>query len=199
MSQPPRRLTILDLTLLVGFAALALAGFQFATTRIFPGWLDYSRWPDWIENPAIRTTIYMFSDATAPLIPVAAGWTGLLLVQRSIPPRPSWRQIARQPGMAACFAVVLAFAWVVLCTGVLLLMMWLFSFDVDPLPLGQSMLLGHVFPLVGLSVAAAWFQLLLSRRWRPPRDWIDRAGRVVGVLWIVIGLIWTLRSYETLW
>jgi hypothetical protein len=47
----------------------------------------------------------------------------------------------------------------------------------------------------GLAVAAAWMALLLTGRWRAEPSWIDRAGRILGVLWIgyFIGLrLWSL-------
>jgi hypothetical protein len=39
-------------------------------------------------------------------------------------------------------------------------------------------------PHAGWAVAASWLTLIMNRRWRPERDWIDRAGRVVGIAWI---------------
>jgi hypothetical protein len=194
-----RRLTLMDLTVMVAAAALALATFRFGVTRVFPGWLDYSRWPGWIARPSPRVVLYMLSDATAPIIPLAGAWTGSLLVLRMRPPRPSWRRVWRQPGMVACLAALLAMLWVGLAAGVMLGSPALFpSWRFDGLWFVQNLCVGHVFPLVGLAVAATWSQLLLSRRWTRPADWLDRAGRVVGILWMVIGLAWTLRSYEPL-
>lgn len=197
--RPParRRLTMLDLMLMVAAAALALAGFQFAVTHVFPGWLDYSRWPRWIGNPTPRAILYMLSDATAPLIPLAGAWTGLLLVLRMLPPRPPWRRIWRQPGMVACLAASFAITWAGAAAGLLLGIGRLFlTFQHDGLTFAQSWMVGHVFPLAGVAVASAWMPMRLSRRWPPPADWIDRAGRIVGVLWMTIGLAWTVRSYE---
>jgi len=59
----------------------------------------------------------------------------------------------------------------------------------------QKYLSDEVFKYVGLAVAATWIVLFFSGRWRRSADWIDRMGRVVGVLWIVIGLVWTLHEY----
>jgi hypothetical protein len=44
-------------------------------------------------------------------------------------------------------------------------------------------------------VWATWIVQYMSRRWQKPADWIDVMGRIVGVLWIVIGLVWTLHEY----
>jgi hypothetical protein len=44
----------------------------------------------------------------------------------------------------------------------------------------------------GPAVAAVWFVLALSGRWRPERSWIDRLGRLVGASWIVISILTAL-------
>ena len=36
----------------------------------------------------------------------------------------------------------------------------------------------------GFTVAAIWLLLGLSGRWRPEKSWIDRLGRLLGVVWI---------------
>jgi hypothetical protein len=38
----------------------------------------------------------------------------------------------------------------------------------------------------GLAVAVAWTVLAVSGRWRPERSWIDRLGRGLGAIWILI-------------
>jgi hypothetical protein len=43
---------------------------------------------------------------------------------------------------------------------------------------------------VAAAVAGAWFVLALAGWWRPEPSWIDRAGRVVGFLWIVPYLVY---------
>ena len=53
----------------------------------------------------------------------------------------------------------------------------------------------ELFMYVGAAVGATWLVLYMSGRWRKPADWIDVMGRIVGVMWIVIGLIWTLHEY----
>ncbi len=41
----------------------------------------------------------------------------------------------------------------------------------------------------GSAVAAVWVLLALSGRWRPEKSWIDRVGRLLGVLWILISFL----------
>jgi hypothetical protein len=51
-------------------------------------------------------------------------------------------------------------------------------------------MLPKVAPIeVALVVATGWIILILSRRWRPQPNWIDRAGRAFGLFWIVWGII----------
>ena len=66
---------------------------------------------------------------------------------------------------------------------------------ITPADWAQKYLSDEVFMYVGLAVAAVWVVQYSSGRWRRSADWIDMMGRVVGALWIVIGLVWTLREY----
>ena len=59
----------------------------------------------------------------------------------------------------------------------------------------QALLAEGIFMYVGLAVAAAWLSMLVAGRWRPPTDALDRIGRVVGGLWIVVSLEWTAWRY----
>jgi len=95
------------------------------------------------------------------------------LILRLRRPRPALRSLIYQPGFIACALPV----FVVLAS----------------LPLGLipfSTRAGQVIEIVGqvLMVGAAplaWVLLILSRRWKPEPSWIDRLGRILGVLWIV--------------
>jgi hypothetical protein len=95
------------------------------------------------------------------------------LILRLRRPRPPLRTLIRQPGFAACAAPVA----VVLAA----------------LPLAfvtPSELAGQVIEIGGqaLAVAAAplaWLSLIATRRWNPEPSWIDRLGRILGVLWMV--------------
>ena len=40
----------------------------------------------------------------------------------------------------------------------------------------------------GFTVAAIWLLLGLSGRWRPEKSWIDRLGRLLGVVWIACAI-----------
>lgn len=199
MSSKSRRMpTLLDAVLLVGSAAIGLGMFQWAHRSMFQGWiwmLDHGlpARGDWRAVNLVVTC----SDTMVLLIPLAAPWTFLLLFLRMRPPRPRWRQIWRQPGMLACLAMLAGWCWSLLAV--------LAAFDAtqialpsrggSPFQWTQKFLSDGVFMYVGLAVAASWLSLWISGRWRRSADWIDFMGRVVGVLWIVIGFVWSVRAY----
>ena len=167
----------MDLTLAVLAAALALAGFQFGVTRVFRGWLDYSRWPGWIARPSPRIVLYMLSDATAPLIPLAGAGTGLLLVLRALPPRRPWRRVWRQPGMAACLSALVALLWVGLSAGLILGIVLAFpAWRFDGLSFAQEL---HRRPRLPAGRPGRGLDLVPAPA-RPPMDppgRLDRPGR----------------------
>jgi hypothetical protein len=191
-------MTLLDAILLVGSAAIGMGLFQLTYRSLFQGWI-------WIMVrglPDVRSweaidVIVMFTDLAVFLIPVVGPWTVLLLVLRMRPPRLSWRRIWRQPGMAACLAVLFGWCW----SGLALIL----AMDAGlvarksrfhtPDQWAQRYLADEVFMYVGLAVASVWIVQVLSGQWRRSADWIDRMGRFVGILWIVIGLVWTVREY----
>jgi hypothetical protein len=39
---------------------------------------------------------------------------------------------------------------------------------------------------IGLAVAVAWLMLGIGGRWRPERSWVDRSGRALGALWLMM-------------
>ena len=193
-----RRMTLPDAMLLVGSAAIGMGMYQLSRRALFRGWIWIADrgLPDihtWSTTQALATC----SDIVVHLVPLVAPWTLLLIALRMRPPRPSWRRIWRQPGMAACLAALFGWLWSVIA---LLLAMNVgyvarSSRIITPDVWGQKYLSDEVFMYVGLAVAATWLVQYLNGRWRRPADWIDLMGRALGLLWIVIGLVWTVREY----
>jgi hypothetical protein len=191
-------MTLLDAILLVGSAAIGMGAFQGVRRSLFQGWIwilerglpDFSTW-------STVDLVVTCSDLTVFLVPVVAPWTLLLIVLRLRAPRPRWRRIWGQPGMAACLAAVFGWCW----SGLALILALDVGYVARPRRYNsfeawaQEYLSNQVFMYVGLAVAAAWVVQYASGRWRRSADWIDLIGRVVGVLWILVGLVWTLRAY----
>jgi hypothetical protein len=165
MPQSLRKLTLSDAMILIAVTAAAFATARACALHAIPG-----------SSPVFTvrmTTIFVALSLTISLIPL-----------RLRQPRP--RRLGRQPGTVACCAVALALVFILAEQA----SSWL-----RPVP-GPAMAEPHyrtinlVFNLLRLdlyspAVAGAWLALALSGRWRPERDWLDRAGRGLGVRWIV--------------
>ncbi len=116
---------------------------------------------------------------------------GMILVSlRS--PSPGWRRNARQPGIAACLAVVISL--LMPFPFYLALVVREFSNPQSQLTLVDfpAMLLDllmMVSPYLGFFVLMTWLLSAVQRRWHPDSGWIDQSGRLVGVLWIASGAV----------
>jgi hypothetical protein len=169
MRQHVRTLTIFDAMTLVAVTAVGFAIARLCLLQIMPR-----------SSPAFAVRL------TAVF--VALGLTITLVPLRLRRPRP--RRPGRLPGTLACCAVALALVFILAEQA---------SAWFEPIP-GPARFVPHyhainlVFNLLRLdlyspAVAGAWLALALSGRWRPERDWLDQAGRALGVCWIVAPFI----------
>jgi hypothetical protein len=118
-------------------------------------------------------------------------WTAMLVVLALIGSRSNLRRTCRQPGHAALFAVAGAFLFL----GVQQLAMAIVMGGVIGWP---SNVLNYywVFNILepaadvsGASVVAVWLILALTRAGRRSSNWFDRLGCVLGMIWILLGLV----------
>jgi hypothetical protein len=103
------------------------------------------------------------------------------------------RRLVLQPGAAACGAA--SFVLVIRVAHYLAVRSAYREGAFWPIFSGKDHVLGDelcswVFPwgLYLCTITAVWGLLGLSRRWRAEPSWIDRAGRSIGILWIVLEL-----------
>ena len=195
---PPtnRRPRLSDILLMVAAAAVGLATFKLAVSAALGGrfaveGLIARPARGWRTGQVVARGVEWIGLA----LPFAAAWTFTVPVLRLRPPRP--RRFRSDAGFVACVAAITGFLWATIVLGLVLALdraasdmlaatpeRWLFHYVVEQL-----------FADVGLAVAAAWLGLFLSGRWRRSTDWIDRSGRVLGIFWIVSGLVWGCRRY----
>jgi hypothetical protein len=115
-----------------------------------------------------------------------------VLVLRFRQPRPPLHHVARLPGSAAAIVLPLAVA-MVQCPE--------FFVEVWRDTSGRAwqfwwaQLWVSVLQPTGLAVAVAWSTLRFSGRWETERGWLDRLGRVIGICWIVIGLLFLAGNW----
>ncbi|HEY2158001.1 MAG TPA: hypothetical protein VGH33_20400 [Isosphaeraceae bacterium] len=194
----PRRFTLADAIVLVAATAAGLALVR-----------------EWVQMASPTPPIFHYDTGSmargplcglAPLTrwvvlgwPLVAMWTLTLVVLRFRRPRPRARRLFAPPGVAACLVAAVVLMLEATYTASLSVP----SFFKIPLPTTAAgraadgrwrqmtywTIHAAVENSVGFAVAAWWVTLALSRRWRPERSWIDRAGLVVGVLWIILVLL----------
>jgi hypothetical protein len=196
-SGPPlhRPLRLSDAMLLVIAVAVGLWRNQVVSYSAFP----------W-------TTVKLHFSVEYALIlvmPHVGATTVAVLAMRMMKPRPSFRGLGHQPGAVACLvasaALLLIALWfaTTMMTGRALA----FSQNVTRLPGGGVIASGGVlrFPdtgrwlivygdRVGFTVAGAWLYLSLAGLWRSEATWIDRLGRAMGWLWIILAVALWCRT-----
>ena len=162
----PRRFTILDAMVLMIGLAIGLA-WVIADIRF----LEQYRWT---KSGGLLLT---WVDDRLPLL--IAPVTIAVFALRLTPPRPSRRRLCREPGFVACGAVT----FILVATAVVSL---LFG-ALRGAELAWNLRFYRTYWMVGVgpSVVAAWLLLIVSRRWRSVRTWVDRLGRGLGWLWII--------------
>jgi hypothetical protein len=179
----PRKLTILDAMILV--AAVACG---FPLGRATAGVVYYDG-PGHEQNVVARCA----DRPVRAVLPFLMTLTTAALFIRLRRPRPRWRRLARQPGMAACCAAVVPIAFVSIGFAGLKWQLepnatlWCGDWRADPL-------FGGCGYLAGVWVLTTWLVLALGRRWRAERSAIDRLGRIVGVAWLAVLALWILGT-----
>ncbi len=113
-------------------------------------------------------------------------------------PRPPLRRLGRQPGFGACLAATIGLGVI----GIFLTVPGPNAYSRLPPGLRVNTV---AFPCIGAAVGASWAVMAVGGRWRPCPSWIDRAGRAIGVLWIIVlgsyrlGLATQHVSWEWVW
>jgi hypothetical protein len=195
--ETPRGFTLSDAIVLVTATAAGFAVFKsyYAFTYVYwgPPFGAAARLLGWING--LWSCLILAS-------PFVMAWTLAILGLRLRRPRPRWRRLVRQPGFVAgsVAGLVLAFRLAGFATlrwrvgsdpG---LALWSVRFiwprgyivagNPGYLAFDNDHFLGTM-AMIGLAVAATWMLMILSGRWKPERSWVDRAGRLLGWLWIV--------------
>jgi hypothetical protein len=170
-----RRFSLLDAMILIAATAVGL-GLVRVTFSNLATWMPqvFTKWPPMM---AMHYRVTGFGPLLASSS-VAMIWLHL------IPPRPSFRQLARSPGFAASLAsglgIVLCFA----TNGVEQLVLWVRGMPVVPLYLTVN---GMPMTVV-IAIASAWVSITAGRRWRRRRglDWRERLALAVAWAWILL-------------
>jgi hypothetical protein len=180
----PRRFTVGDAMILVAAAAVG----TLAIRGTLPDLSSLESQLNTAPSPGMRRFLTLQFGLSA-VIPYLATLTPAVVIMRLRQPRPSLRRVGRQPGSIACTVATVAMAIEAL---------WIASL----LARGSgcinasTVFVGYA-QQVSFAVVGGWVTLALSGRWRSEPGWIDRIGRILGVIWIGITALSWSRYYLT--
>jgi hypothetical protein len=194
-----RSLRIGDTLVLVAATGLGLAGSQFWLSAEHLVWSDL--WPR--DSHSALVSLWIATLRSVTVLPVLLlCWTSSVLLLRLLAPHPPRRHLWCQPGFLACVAVVFVFAWKVVAFVALLaveiataglanLSHSSFSDVLSELILRLLDPQGYVGPQgnVGGAILLVWLVSWASGRCRSEPSWVDRAGRVLGAMWVCVSLL----------
>jgi hypothetical protein len=174
-----RRFSIIDAMILVGATALGLS--------VVRSW----------AGPVYFTPGTSFSGKlTASMVvltSVCLYWSIAILVISLRHPRAPLKLLCRQPGQAACLAVVLASLFILINNLPVVLHFRrstrFFSSATDLLLAAST-----TTHQLAASIVVAWTVLVLSGNWSAVSGWIDRLGRTVGTT--ILGLYTVQLFYQ---
>jgi hypothetical protein len=199
-ASPIRRFTLLDAMVLLAATAVGLTMavdygetsleenilFRYGTGEDDRPYFPVRPWGGW----TIAKLLYCSPRAAQILPPFLVAWSAALLVLRMVRPRPEVRGLFTQPGVTAC-VVSLAASAIGITARVLknyyrcVMTAW---GEID----SPFYMLDCAFPIVAsyaaFGVVVTWGILGAGRRLDAEPTWIDRFGRAIGVLWVVVVL-----------
>ena len=185
MPERRREFTILDAMVAVGTVAFAIAWTRGTANDILRRSTDGV--PPGMRFPLL-TSLMWWTPVTVPSLVCV---TVAILIVRLRQPRPERSALARQPGFLACASVgsVLAIqvALIVVAYGLKRVPGMTFARSASVAPTHWAVVRSSTD--TGLVVIGAWLVLACGRWWSAEASWPDRAGRLVGVCWIVLFLV----------
>jgi hypothetical protein len=170
-----RRFNLADALILIAATAVAFAFVQFQGLP----WILAEKWfppKDNILRPPED------GDLAALISSFLIPWTVALFFLRFQRPRPSRRRLFMRPGFVAC--AIASAMMVFLCLDEYRQCVLAYrSFT--------ALSVQNVFALnyrisVSFATAGLWVLMAACGRWHGEPSWIDRAGRAVGILWIIL-------------
>jgi hypothetical protein len=189
-----RTFTVLDALILIAVTAMGLVWWRIlAQYGLVPDSLG-SHFLEASLRERLRSGLLI---AVFEIYPLMVAWTFGLLLLRLRNPRPRLVRMARQPSFVAECAVLMALAvtvgelagWRVAGCGLGKFAVLALRGQAFREMLDNGLSFDETIKQIAAAVGSVWGVMFLGRALRPEKSWIDRLGRVVGVLWMVMYLI----------
>lgn len=204
MSLTPRRpFRLLDAMSLVAATAVGLG---LARGMQDPLWSQTNMT---VVDGSVGAVLHAAARWTILGLPMIMSLTLAVLLMALQRPRPGFGSLMRRPGTAACGAAALAMAIgaanMMALLAVVRVKQSMGPYEPDRLAVVLVDCLIHGVPLdcgmPGLAVTVAWATLALTGQWHREPHWLDRAGRRLGLAWIVLMVLspWIRLSLYGSW
>jgi hypothetical protein len=180
-----RKFTSIDALVLTTATALAFV----------PIWLFYNDPDTYLgqqEDGSMLWSIWLLGwELNILFSALIVAWSAALFVLRLKRPRPNCSRIYRQPGAAACLAIVVATFYFVTQYGVLVCFYHAggYAWNHAAMLIGWENIMAALAGWVDISVPVVWLVLWLGGICRPEPTWIDRTGRTIGVYCTVSSIL----------
>lgn len=122
------------------------------------------------------------------VVPMLAAWSLalLLLGRRDAGTRPRRRRRGPAPGTLACLAAAAMLGLPLAVVLVIGAVAGSAALEPHQEVLAIGSLVGAL--LAGIAIFWSWITLALCRRWQPQPTWLDRAGRLIGMTWMLLAM-----------
>jgi hypothetical protein len=189
-----RKFTLVDAMVLIAGTGVALFWIRYDMLRY-----DFRFLVSWEFLTRPLALVLAVGSLVAIFVPFILPLSVALVALRLRSPRPKILRVFRQPGTAACIAIV--------CVTILTLITNCVapSCFVASIAGRRAELASFVWSSIenseaeapmlwGTAVVVAWVTLWLSRGWRAEPSWIDRAGRALGVACLIASVLYGFAS-----
>jgi len=166
-----RRFTLLDAMVLVAATAAGIAGARSYLAAL-------------VKCDEGLILAHFYRSEISAVAPCLFAWGLVVIVLRMIPPCLPFQEIVQQPGVAACLAATVASTF----AGFDFLRSRFGPFQPSSLDWLLRIAWMDLPRRIVPAVAVAWLMIGLAGRWRRSPDWIDAAGRMLGVAWLALYL-----------
>jgi hypothetical protein len=173
--KPLRRFNLIDAMVLIAATAISLAFVQFQGLP----WILAEKWfppEDNILRPPED------GDLAAVISSFLVPWTIALIILRFQRPRPTRRSLFLRPGFVAC--AIASAMMVFLCLDEYRQRVIAYQSFITPSV--QYLVALNYRISISFATAGLWVLMAICGQWRAEASWIDRAGRAVGTLWIIL-------------